>query len=125
MGVIGFGYAIRVSEAPLSRKDSYMDHSDFTSCCWEAILTMTTVGYGDFYPRTLGGRIIILFCSLYGVTIVSLIVVTLTNLLELNTQELKAFTLLEKLAAKSDIQEEATKMVGTVAKLSILKKEKG
>jgi hypothetical protein len=52
---------------------------------------------------------------------VSLIVVTLTNLLELTTQEGKAYTLLEKLDAKTDIQEEAGNMIGTVAKLKTLK----
>jgi Ion channel len=97
IGAINFGYALRVAEAPLSRKDSFMDHSNFISCIWEAIITMTTVGYGDYYPRTLTGRIIILFCSIYGVTIVSLIVVTLTNLLEMSSEESKAYLLLEKL----------------------------
>lgn len=53
----------------------------------------------------------------------SLIVVTLTNLLELTSQEVKAYTLLEKLNAKSDIQVEASCMIGTVAKLKNAKKE--
>jgi hypothetical protein len=48
IGVIGFGYAIRVAEAPLSRVDNFMDHSDFSKCCWEAIVTMTT---GMFFFR--------------------------------------------------------------------------
>lgn len=45
-GVLVFGYAIRIAEAPLSKKFDDMDHSDFIICCWEAILTMTT---GNFY----------------------------------------------------------------------------
>jgi hypothetical protein len=42
VGVLGFGYALRVAEAPLNVDDKYMDHSDFLNCCWEVIITMTT-----------------------------------------------------------------------------------
>ncbi len=111
------GYALRVAEAPLSRRDSFMDHSNYISCIWEAIITMTTVGYGDYYPRTLTGRIIILFCSIYGVTIVSLIVVTLTNLLEMSPEESKAYLLLEKLRNKGKIHENALKLLSLTGKL--------
>ena len=74
------------------------------------------------YPRTLCGRLIVFVCSLYGVTIVSLIVVTLTNLLEMDPTQAKAFFLLEKLKAKNAIREEATEMIGLLARLSNAKK---
>jgi hypothetical protein len=117
IGAVMVGYALRVAEAPLSRRDSFMDHSNYISCIWEAIITMTTVGYGDYYPRTLTGRIIILFCSIYGVTIVSLIVVTLTNLLEMSPEESKAYLLLEKLRNKGKIHENALKLLSLTGKL--------
>lgn len=52
------------------RPDSNID--SFWDSLWWAIVTMTTVGYGDKYPVSLGGRVvgIILICS--GVGLMSL-----------------------------------------------------
>jgi hypothetical protein len=64
---------------------------------WAAIVTMTTVGYGDMYPRTDIGRIIMICCSIYGVVIVSVMVVTLTNELEMSSLEIQSWTVMKKL----------------------------
>jgi hypothetical protein len=45
---------------------------------------MTTVGYGDFYPRTLIGRVIDIILVVWGIFIVSLMVVVLTNALNMD-----------------------------------------
>lgn len=55
---------------------------------------MTTVGYGDFYPVSVGGRLIGFLSSIWGVVIVSIIVVTVSNMLELETGEGNALLLL-------------------------------
>ena len=47
------------------------------------------VGYGDFYSRTLLGRLVIFAVSLWGTTIISLMVVTLTNTFALSSFENK------------------------------------
>ena len=43
---------------------------------------MTTVGYGDFYPKSNIGRLVGIIIAFWGVLFVSLFVVTLTNLLD-------------------------------------------
>ena len=43
------------------------------------MITVTTIGYGDMYARANLSKIIIFFCSFYGVVVFPLLVVTITN----------------------------------------------
>ena len=52
-----FGYAIRICESPLIRNDDSENNlSLYSNAMWNIMITMTTVGYGDFYVRTDLGR---------------------------------------------------------------------
>ena len=62
---------------------------------------MTTVGYGDIYPRTLIGRIIDVILIVWGSVIVSLIIVVLTNSLTMDMSEKRVLTVLNRLELKS------------------------
>jgi len=46
---------------------------------------MATVGYGDYYPKTMPGRMIIIFIAIFGVLLSSLLIVSLTYYLEMIT----------------------------------------
>jgi potassium intermediate/small conductance calcium-activated channel subfamily N protein 2 len=58
---------------------------------WNVLVTMTTVGYGDYFPKTNMGRFVGASIAVWGVFIVSLFVVTLTNMFEFDSGETKAF----------------------------------
>ena len=64
---------------------------------WNIIVTMTTVGYGEYYAQTHIGRFIIFIVCIWGVFIVSMMVITLNNTLETSTLENKAIVVLERL----------------------------
>ena len=48
---------------------------------WYSIVTITTVGYGDFYPVTAGGRITAMFIMLAGVGIIGVLASLMSSIL--------------------------------------------
>ena len=94
-----------------------MDHSKILNCVWATVLVMTTIGYGDIVPRTPYGRFVVFGCAMYGVIVVSLIVVTITNTLEMNSSESKSFVVLERLKIRQEMREHASHIIGLAVKL--------
>lgn len=60
------------------------------------ILTMTTVGYGDIFPVTHLGRLTTILACIWGMFIMSMIIVTLTNIITLTKEEERAYNTLEE-----------------------------
>ena len=58
------------------------------------IITMTTIGYGDFYVRSTLARFFIILTGFYGILVTSLLVVAFTNYLELESSENTAFSII-------------------------------
>ncbi|MDW0232483.1 MAG: potassium channel family protein [Nitrososphaeraceae archaeon] len=50
--------------------------NQFSDAVWWAVVTLATVGYGDYYPVTAVGRIIAIFMIISGVGIFALMVAT-------------------------------------------------
>jgi len=67
---------------------------------WLIVLTMTTVGYGDFFPRTHMGRFVVVLACFWGIFLVSMMVVTLTISSEFTKGEARAYDILFRLNAK-------------------------
>jgi hypothetical protein len=88
------------------------------------IITMTTVGYGDFFPKTFPAKIVGIFCMFYGVYLVSLFVITLLNVFEMDISNFRAYNLLQRLEMKDTIATRACNVLSSGFKLRV-KKEKG
>lgn len=102
-----FGYAVKVIERPLIHAmvtndptKTSNDLSSYLNAVWCMIVTLTTVGYGDFYPRTLPGRAIIFVICIFGATSVSMMVFSLQTVLALSNAENRVSKLLILLILK-------------------------
>ena len=86
--VIVFGLIMRVFERPMMKAN--MDFDYVGNAWWNIIITMTTVGYGDTFPYTNLGRVIVACSAFWGGIILSLTFSTMSSFLQLKTNEQKA-----------------------------------
>lgn len=77
-------------------------------CFWNFFVIITTVGYGDYFPVSNLGRILVVIISLVGIVLVSLIIMTLQNYLKFESKEERSKLFVDRLASKNQIMEEAS-----------------
>lgn len=76
-----FGHGLKLAEGPLKAIEgaaAKMDFTDYSNCFWCIIVTMGTIGYGEYFPRTLPGRFICILAAVAGVILSSLLIVALS-----------------------------------------------
>ena len=108
--VIFFGLAIRTCEFGYMHESGQSWENLFNGL-WVTIITMTTVGYGDFYPMTILGRTYGVIATLWGNFLVSLIVVTFTISSDFTLQERRAYDLILKERDVYELNKKAVKVI--------------
>ncbi|CAI2364120.1 unnamed protein product [Moneuplotes crassus] len=104
---------LRIYERPLSAV-SGQRFDKYATSIWNIIVTMSTVGYGDVYPKTIFGRILGAFVCIWGVVVESMMVVTLSEGLELTTPQRNSYTLLQRLFYRDDLQMRAVRALRSI-----------
>ena len=110
LSVSMFGYAIRTFERPLYTDEplegdtDWQDYAYVWNGMWLAVLIMSTVGYGEIFPRTHSGRFITVFSSFFGLFLVSLMLITMTLSSEFSRPEKQAYDILYRLQIKKKIR---------------------
>lgn len=122
-GIFIFGYLLRIAER-FTTYSFNKDFSDYGNSMWCVIATMTTVGYGDFYPRTALGRIIGSIASIWGVLVISLMCVSLYNLLLLDQAESTSLKTLHRLWFKEEMKNAAAFLITSTYRYRFIRKFK-
>ena len=78
-----FSYIIRVFEFD----NPFNDFSNFYNAIWFSVVTMVTVGYGDYTPVSIYGRIFSFILGVVGIIVTYLITVILTEKFFLKNNE--------------------------------------
>ena len=134
--ILLFGFSLRTFEYFLIEKGfEYGNYSgqgndqdklkDLINSIWLIIVTMTTVGYGDFYPNENYGRIICLMSYLIGCLSVSLTVVALAIISEFSERELRAYSIIKKLNADNNAILKAADVISNLCllRMKVMKNE--
>ena len=90
---------LKILESPLSEV-SGQDFTNFSNCMWNMVITLTSCGYGDIYPKSYWGRVVGVIICFWGVLIISFVMVAVTGTFEFSECEDKAYILIMRLAKK-------------------------
>lgn len=85
--VLILAYCLRVFEVEYYLAIEQRNFDNYFDSIWCVIITMTTVGYGDTYPVTIFGRLVGIFCALWGTFIISLLIIVATEIFALSVVE--------------------------------------
>ena len=106
IALVSFALSIRIFEMHYweTYKIITQDWSFLWNSLWCIFVSMTTVGYGDFYPRTHFGRIIIIFSCAVGIYFISMMMVFLTKKSLLNENETKSYKLITRIKIRNELK---------------------
>lgn len=120
VSILVFGNAIRICEWPANRsvpEDELGETmASLWTSCWVVVLGMTGVGYGDFYPVTTLGRLVTAISCLWGIIIISFMIVTFVEFINISGFDENALMVLNRLKVKEAIRNHAGYILTLLAK---------
>jgi hypothetical protein len=90
-------FILRVWELPYEQdlvnsatKSNSNNLQDYGSAVWLTVITMTTVGYGDIYPHTVGGQFTAIIIAIWGTFVISLLILITSQVFDHTETERQA-----------------------------------
>ena len=125
-----FGFLLRTFEYGFEPNENFQyngnaitnpNFEDYTDTFWVIIITMMTVGYGDIYPSTHFGRIVVFISALFGTILTSLLIAAMGSFVTFSPKEKKVHNIIDK---NNKIKESEKFAVFLIKKILLLAKIK-
>ncbi len=125
MRIFEYGFSQEENDKIISNAKAIENESfgSYANVFWVVIITMMTVGYGDSYPKTHMGRTVAFLSSIVGMIIQSLLIVRLSDFVELTVDEKKAFNEIKKVDDQKLIEVYAISLIKCIIKLIQIKRD--
>jgi hypothetical protein len=100
-----FGFLLRTFEYGFESNENFEykgnaitnpNFQHYTDTFWVIIITMMTVGYGDIYPSTHFGRIVVFISALFGTILTSLLIAAMGSFVTFSPKEKKVHNIIYK-----------------------------
>jgi len=114
-------YSLRIFERDFD-EISGKNFGNYWNTIWCLVITMTTVGYGDFYPSSTFGRASSIISCICGLFCISMLIVTVTNVLQFEQCEESVYLILKRIRLSKDKDKLAASLVSKYLKLMKLLK---
>jgi hypothetical protein len=92
----------------------------FSDNVWLVIITMLTIGYGETVPGTHFGRAIAAIAAVFGMLVISTLIVTLSSVVDLNRHEKMAYNLIKKRDIKKTTKYHAANLIARIFETYVL-----
>ena len=103
--------SVMILSSMLKVLENYSEqYQTFGNCIWNVLITMTTVGYGDISAKTNLGRIVAIVTAIIGTLFISMVSVTLSDLIDLDQKEVKCFDLYGRMENKKKLKNFSSKI---------------
>jgi voltage-gated potassium channel len=83
VSVFLIAYLLRIYEIVYYRAIGYMDFEQFYQSIWAVVITMGTVGFGDVVPVSHVGRLLMIFTTIWGTFLFTLVIVAFSYVFNL------------------------------------------
>ena len=121
LSIFIFGYWIRIFDYQLSGVSRH-DFTQIVKPMSLTVVTMTSVGYGEFFPKSIFSRIWGSLCAFWGSFQMALFIISLVNLLEWDKTENFAYDVLEHLEVRRNLEKHACKAIQNKYRYNIASK---
>ena len=114
--ILIFGYGVRNCEISFVRyvpSQYFQDWTKVTSGFWFMTTNTLLVGYGDYYPTTVLGRLISFVTCIWGIILEGILIKAIVGLIKMDKKEEIAYNEVEKYLEECNYKKMALKLIYT------------